>query len=396
MVRCLLLSLRSDMQTLNGSASVGLPGDNVANAPVAMPRVTDIVCSAALAGVIGLSVALMTGLDSRPIAVLVHDLSGLLFLIAAASYRGSVKMWWLLMAPASFLLLMAPVAVAEAKGTVTALGDLLRTALVPGLAFLAGNLVATFRDTLTRSRELTAEIGGLEAKLIAHALDLKKLGGEMAEIMDRFAKNEFTGRFGRMKWNPVEYALAPYDLEMDDEMNRIDYNTLEDLIGGELDRFSGELIDPVKVKISFAYPRELTIPIEVRGSARVLRSVLRGLLNLAQDSLVGGEGVIRVDIRLGINSVSLSVEDNGRGLNEAFILRLQEKGVLPRSTGRWDLKSLRQTAEASGWRFEMHARLGVGARVTIELPRVDAFAYGAKARRNRLSESFAEVQARSS
>lgn len=305
-------------------------------------------------------------------------------------------MWWLGLAPASFLLLIGPVAVAEAKGIGTALGDLLRTALVPGLAFLAGNLAATFRDTLSRSRELTAEIGGLEAKLLSHALDLKKLGGEMAEIMDRIAKNEISGRFGRMKWNPVEYVLAPHALESDDEMNRIDYKSLEDLIGGEVERFSGELIDPSKIKISFVYPREVPIPIEVLGSIQTLRSVLRGLLNLAHDSLVGGEGVIRVGIRLGINSVSLSVEDNGRGLNEAFILRLQEKGVLSQATGRWDLKSLRQAAETSGWRFEMLARLGVGARVTLELPRVDAFAYGARARRNRVSESFAEIQARSS
>lgn len=387
------------MQTLNGTAAdVGFTGNDVVNAPVAMPRGSDILFSASLAGLIGLSVTLITGVDSLSLSVILLDLSGLLFLIVSAAYRGGVRMWWLGLAPLSFLLLMGPVAFTEAKSVGTPLGHLLRSALVPGLSFLGGNLLATFRDTLFRSRELTNEIGGLEAKLIAHALDLRKIGEEMTDMMGWISKNEIPSRFKHLNWSPVEYSLAPQVLEPESNWGRIDYKSLENLVSIEVDRLSSELTDPSKIQVRLVYPREVPIPIETRGSAQVLRSVLRGILIQALDSLVAGEGVIRVNIRLGMSSVFVSIEDNGRGLNETFILKLQEKGILPRSNGRWDLKSLRQAAEESGWRFEMQARLGVGARVILELPRVDAFAYGAKARRNRFTafDSGPQIQGRSS
>src|SRR5262245_34106059 len=105
-------------------------------------RSSDLICSVAFAALLGLSVGLFSG----DISTWGCDVSGLLFLVIAGTYRGSVAAWWYVCAPMAIVLLFAPVAHWESQGLIS-LGGLLRLALVPGLSFVGGSLLATVRDT---------------------------------------------------------------------------------------------------------------------------------------------------------------------------------------------------------------------------------------------------------
>ena len=342
-------------------------------------RALDLVCSVAFAVLFGLAAAMSFGGGTR--SVLVADLSGFMFLVAAASYRGSMSTWWRWLMPTSFILLIGPLAIWEATGVIKGTGDLLRAIFIPGLSYLGGSLIASLRDTLRRSHEAKSAIGDLKSKLIANAFDLKRLGGEMTDIFDWMGQGTKTARavssVNNTSWDAVEYKLDPHALTEIGPSEWLTHERLQELLMAEMDRLSAEIVKRPKIKLSFISPREVPVPLAVKGQVDTLRAVLHGLLAQALDSMIADEGVIRVGLRPGLRSVSITIEDNGRGLNEAFLLKLQEKGVLARSSDRWDIKRIRRAAEVSGWRFEMLARLGVGARVTLEMPRVDAFALGA-------------------
>jgi sensor histidine kinase regulating citrate/malate metabolism len=132
------------------------------------------------------------------------------------------------------------------------------------------------------------------------------------------------------------------------------------------------------VKLHLTSPSDVTIPLAVRGNRDSFMSLVQSLLERAMDSLTGPDGVVRVVLKPGMRSVSVLIEDNGRGLNEALILKLEAKGLVSRSDTRLSWKDLRSLAEASDWSLDLQARLGVGSRVTLEFPRVDAFVHGAR------------------
>lgn len=336
---------------------------------------SDIACSASFAALIGLSVSLVTGVGSQILTTLLTDISGLLFLVSALFYRGSVRTWWMWFAPVSFALLMAPIAVVEARGYVTSFGDVLRAALVPGLSFLGGNMIATLRDTLRGSDELRRSMGELRSRLHSRSLDLRKLSGEVSRVVHWSPYGDERVHGHASRWSEVEYHLDPYMLDVSGPESTLDQKSLEAVVAAEMDHLAGQITARPKIKLTFIHPREIPVPLAVQGDGAVLHAVLRGLLAQALDALIADEGVIRVSVRPSMTHVAIAIEDNGRGLSEAFILKLQEKGVLPRSNGRWDLRGIRRACEKSGWKFEMFARLGVGARVILELPRVDMFAY---------------------
>lgn len=69
-------------------------------------------------------------------------------------------------------------------------------------------------------------------------------------------------------------------------------------------------------------------------------------------------GVIRLSIRVGLRVLEIAIEDNGRGT----------LGAVGRAELAEEIVSLRRFVQSLGGRVERMARLGVGARTTIELP----------------------------
>ncbi|MES2963716.1 MAG: ATP-binding protein [Bdellovibrionota bacterium] len=94
---------------------------------------------------------------------------------------------------------------------------------------------------------------------------------------------------------------------------------------------------------------------------------LRSLVENAVDALGGGRGVVRLTLKPTLTHVAIAVEDNGRGLGEDLYKKL---GV--QDPARLGLADVKAQAAKMGARLDLHSRLGVGTRATLELSRIDA------------------------
>jgi signal transduction histidine kinase len=126
-----------------------------------------------------------------------------------------------------------------------------------------------------------------------------------------------------------------------------------------------------KVRFIVSGALDSAVAVSVRGVKETLTDVLRALILHSAESIGGGsDGVVRATWRLNVANVQLIIEDNGRGMSEDLLLRLEEKNQS--GTGRLRLAQVRaQLAEVEG-RVELSARLGVGSRIVLELQRTDA------------------------
>ena len=355
-------------------------------------RLSDLVCSVALAALLALSV----GLCGTGVTPWGNDASGVLFLVIAVAYRGSRRAWWLFWAPVSLVMLFAPVVQWE-RSDLLALGSALRASLLPGLGFVAGSLIAGIRDTLQLSIEGAHELQALQARTIANRFELRRLGYQVKLMIDSMASAQFGGPLptvpragGAVADGSVAANVeASADRAGADASSRVSssrgekaqrwINTeamshveIHTIVSEEVTRLAERLkMLGLSARIRFKSSTESPVPLAVRGRPEILRTLARDLLAVAADSLLKGEGVVTVILRPGLRVVTLTIEDNGRGLNEAMLIKLEDKGLATRSA-RLSVREIRSLAKAIGWSLGIQGRLGVGSRIALELPRVDA------------------------
>lgn len=324
-----------------------------------------VVCAVAFAALLALSV----GLSAGEVSFWGADASGVLFLIMAASYRGSARLWWFFWAPFGLLLLFGPIARWESSDLAT-MGGLVRAALVPGLGFIGGTLLATVRDTLQTSNENSTELGRLQKRMLASLIEVQRLERDMIQVQDvidslsSMPSSVMKSRDGESQPSHVLDSVVPdFSASESEVMSHVEIHRL---IADEVDRIGSPTVQ-------FSATADRPVPLAVRGKAVLLSAIVRDLLGVSFDSLGAVSGVVRVALRPGPRSVSVMIEDNGRGLGEEMIGRLEARGLFVR-TSRLNLREIRALIEAVGWKLIFQARLGVGSRMTLELPRVDAFA----------------------
>lgn len=131
-----------------------------------------------------------------------------------------------------------------------------------------------------------------------------------------------------------------------------------------------------RVQLSWSRSVERDLPVVIQINADDFSMVVGSLIDQAIESLGGGEGVVRVGLHPGLRQIQVTVEDNGRGMTEELLMRLQARGLgqPPLASSRLSFKQIRALISFWGGRVDRQARLGVGSRVTVEIPRVDAFA----------------------
>jgi signal transduction histidine kinase len=120
-------------------------------------------------------------------------------------------------------------------------------------------------------------------------------------------------------------------------------------------------------QIFFSVPGSLAGCGETACDFVELGRVIRALIDKSVASLGGGVGVVRLALRVGVGSLAISIEDNGRGFSEDMIRRAREKAG--KSEMVLVVERARRLAYEWGGRAQSCARLGAGARVDIELPR---------------------------
>jgi len=129
---------------------------------------------------------------------------------------------------------------------------------------------------------------------------------------------------------------------------------------------------PNKVVFTWARTVESRLPFWIEVQREELVKLISSLADHAVESLGGASGVIRFDLRCGLRSVEISVEDNGRGMSDELMARLQSKGLFQtkRHADWLTPGQIRNRVVSWGGRLERQSRLGVGTRVIIEIPKL--------------------------
>ena len=99
-----------------------------------------------------------------------------------------------------------------------------------------------------------------------------------------------------------------------------------------------------------------------------MRELALHLLDLAQNSLAAGATRLRIEVRLdkAADRLSLTVEDNGRGIPDRMLARVTDPFVTSRKTRRvgLGLALLKAAAQRAGGDLTITSREGMGTTVT--------------------------------
>jgi signal transduction histidine kinase len=335
-------------------------------------------------------------------SVLDADLLGAAMLAAALTYHGSSRLWWGVLMPLGTAACLAPLIWFEFfKGAGEA--TLVRALLVPGASFALGSILIVARELRARTDEPLSEMDrvharGLELKSQMYSMesDLKSLLSllskksavevSISQVAETAQTQIDSSTHLDVEAAPIEPAAS---VQLSEQFKALDAGPLattdfsaarsaspsESCTYEDIDRGAREVLDEVRlqtegkknIRLLLTAPTGATVPLAVRGTRTVVSKWLKALVANSVDSLGGfPDGVVRVTLRPGLNSVIISIEDNGRGFNDDMLTKLGAS-----QEGRMSSKEVRREVEQLGGSFDVQARLGVGARLTIELPRVD-------------------------
>ena len=289
----------------------------------------------------------------------VHSgVSGAVFLLMAALYRGSGPLWWGFFVPVSALALFIPVGIYELSAPgheIRVAGWVLRLSLMPSLSLIAGALLAVVRDTRVFALEANTEI-----------LELEKHGRSLVpevKLMEKEMKALFAD--SRQSRAPMIYGKFSPDQQ---PASSLGYAEFIELI---LQKYHKASSEAPWAQVQLALPSEAAAPLALRGGVPTLEKLINSILLQAIDALGGGRGLVRVLIDIGLTSVVYTVEDNGRGLSEQLLEKMESRKE-ESSSDRLSSKRIREYAELLGYQLDYQARLGVGTRVSLIIPRADS------------------------
>lgn len=305
-------------------------------------------------------------LSDGSVGIVDAEILGGLTLGSALLYYGPLRVWWTLLAPLGTATSFAPLVYLEFfKGASNAV--LIDALTIPALAFVFSSALVLVRDLRARAKANVSEVRLLRARgestmrvLRAMETDMKSLTAALSKsVLAPFREIE-TGETTTTEFVASGRAAAASETCSFDEIDTTARQVLDDARAS---------IQGSPVRLTLTAPSGAGLPIAVRGQLSLIYVWLKSSVSQSLDSLGGfPNGVVRVNLRAGLGSIVISVEDNGRGIGESTQMK---QG---RVEGRLTYSEIRAAVESIGGRFDLQARLGVGARVTIELPRIDAYA----------------------
>ena len=298
------------------------------------------------------------------------DFSALVFLLVGGLYRGSMTRWWSIFAPGGFLLLLLPIGVWESTGQLAFTG-LLRGALAPMLSFIAASLLAAFRNPEATPEEIAAASARRNRLLLSKVRTMEK---EMQTLM---ALHKDSQPEAELTWGTKEFLFTADHSEAakaPEASAVLSHEEVQTTIHAAIDQVRRRCLELgiSGVRLTLTAPTDISLPMAVRGSVHELREILALVFEQAAVSIGTTraptlDGMVRASLRPSPGSLSIVIEDNGRGFNDVMLAR-----VSPSNSQKWT--EVRARTEIVGWTYNRQSRLGVGSRVAIELPRVDAFA----------------------
>ena len=300
------------------------------------------------------------------------DLMGAGLLVLALVYRGSLAVWCLGVVPVALVMIVAPAWRWQWSGV--ALLEVSVRAAIPGVIALAIGTIAVLAQNARRgSEEISRETRDLALRGERLFLEFKAMELDMENFTTAQSQTTSADDSETYTYTTREYP-TPRQLSQGIEVEAMGHAELFKAAREAVEAFTIEHKSRRGLKISMTTPSNVTLPMAVSGKTQNLQMVTAALLTRAFSSLGGGMGMIRVELRPGIAGISLIVEDNGRGLNEEVLGRMGGRGF----GDQLSIADLRAAAKAAGWKLDVYAKLGVGTRFSVEMPRVDAYAKGAR------------------
>jgi hypothetical protein len=313
------------------------------------------------------------------------DLTGILFLSMAFFYRGSARQWLGGFVPLGAVFLFAPIAFWESRHSAP-FSELLRLSFSPGLGLIAGILWGSVRGARHQSHEAQLELSKLGLRQLELAGHVRLLENEMKSLISALkgeasavsseAIAALKSECGSELATLAAAIIGPEAPQAQTQMDVLGHEEIARIVERSVERARVEAqaagLDDLRIRLSLPVS-ELHLPLAVKGDAERLSELLDLLLDLAFSAIgeVSG-GVIQVTVRPGVSFMTVLVEDNGRGLSEAMLV-----------TRGWQdqIQMIREITRSTGWLCERQARLGVGARAIVELPRIDAHVRGSRVMR---------------
>ena len=277
------------------------------------------------------------------------DLLAAIFLGTAFLYRGSSRLWWRFFVPVAGTLLFIPIGVIETRGP--ALATLLKAALTPGLSFLVGALLAPFVENTSRSRLIRQDLKRIARRNTEIIEQVKALDEDVKELVGRAASPPMV----------TEEFLVDSSMGTSALIQTLTYSEIHQVVKALIEELRDKHASWKSLRLVLTSAADLSFPLAVRSDHESVETMTRSLLENSLEALGGGEGVVRVTLKPSMTFVNLIVEDNGRGFGE------NSKGTTKALT----LVEMRERSASMGWQMDIQARLGVGTRVSLELPRVD-------------------------
>ena len=334
-----------------------------------------------------------------------------LMLLAAVMYWGATRIWWLVLMPLATVAMFSPLVWLEFfKGASQTV--LIQALTAPAVAFALSSILIISRELRARAEDSFVEMDRVQARGLTLKKQMHGMETDLKSLLSLISISRPAILVAAPTAQPltVGEALAPTstlspapsadaglssDAILPQELGALGDETFLDAPSGpitttefvsqpvlsanascyeEIDRLAREALDEARVKVEgkkirllLTAPMGASLPLSVRGEAQAVARWMKALIANSLDS-VGGfpDGVVRMTLRPGLTSLMISIEDNGRGFNDDLLSKLGAS-----QEGRMTSREIRSEVEAIGGRFEIQARLGVGSRLSIELPRLD-------------------------
>jgi hypothetical protein len=293
------------------------------------------------------------------------NMLGGIFFAATLLYFSTPRLWWLVLMPLATIAAFSPLVWLEfLKGAPNAI--LLSSLIVPGFAFVSGSLLIVIRELRFRSNANVSKVWALRTRGESTMASLRAMESDLKSLRAILSGD-------RMDLGPLEtteFNVAPAQVEPSETCSFLEVDTAARRLLDE----ARSAVEGRPVKLSLTVPSGAGLPVAMRGSAPVVTAWMKTAILNSIESLGGfPDGMVRVSIRPSLTSLVISIEDNGRGFGESLLTKMGQ------TDERLSLAEIRAGVERLSGRFDIQARLGVGSRLSIELPRIDAFATSPRA-----------------
>ncbi len=277
------------------------------------------------------------------------NINALSYFLLALAFKGSKKDWLQIYLPVATFLLLAPVGL-----------RFLSIANFTNMFFVVGSLILANFAVFFKSYLINDSFGHIIDEgdsEMARELRIDKIDDQVEQVglgLDNYLASSFLAAHKTLTQN--EFTAESFYCQ-----------DLVDLVRDAVDTEVKNYKSFPKTQILFHVPRQIPNNVWVKAEASELKALTNQLISEAVASLGMHTGVVRVSVQFTLKQMMIFIEDNGRGLTSAALMKLK---LSQNNSSDHFLSPTEMRAMLKFWGgdFEMATRLGVGRRVCMSFP----------------------------